>query len=185
MLVKPTTIPGCFEIQPKIFRDDRGMFVKTMQQDAFSQFGLECNFVEQFYTVSRPRVIRGLHLQLPPHAHAKLVYCIAGSAVDTVLDLRVGSPTFRHHYMLELSAEKGNMIYIPQGLAHGFCTPETTATMVYCVTSAHAPQDDAGLLWDSAGIGWPLTDPILSERDRNLPPLDAFRSPFHFDRVLA
>jgi dTDP-4-dehydrorhamnose 3,5-epimerase len=183
MLVKPTAIPGCFELQPEVLRDDRGLFVKTMHRDEFIRYGLECDFVEQYYTVSRPGVVRGLHLQLPPHAHTKLVYCVSGSVTDTVVDLRLGSPAYQRHFMLELSAEKGNIIYIPAGLAHGFCTPEAPATLVYCVTTMYAPQADTGLLWNSAGIEWPLTDPILSERDRRLPPLEAFDTPFHFDRV--
>jgi dTDP-4-dehydrorhamnose 3,5-epimerase len=182
MHVKPTAIPGCFEIQADLHTDDRGLFVKTMHRNEFVKYGMECDFVEQYYTVSRPGVIRGLHFQLPPHAHAKLVYCIAGSVIDAVIDLRAGSPTYHKCLTLDLNAEKGNMIYVPRGLAHGFCAREKSV-MVYNVTSAYAPQHDAGLLWNSAGIDWPVKSPILSERDRGFPVLDIFHSPFRFDRV--
>jgi dTDP-4-dehydrorhamnose 3,5-epimerase len=185
MRVKPTPIPGCFELQPEIVQDRRGCFVKTVHRGEFSAYGLESDFAEQYYTISRPGVIRGLHFQVPPHAHAKLVYCVSGRALDAVLDVRAGSPTFRQHYLLELSAERSNMIYLPRGLAHGFCTLEAPATMIYCVGGVYAPQHDTGVLWNSAGISWPLADPILSERDCGLPRLDAFETPFRYEGVPA
>ena len=123
MEIVPTEIPGCYEVQPKVFKDKRGAFVKTFHAGDFHSYGLCADWTEQYYSRSKRGVLRGLHFQLPPHDHAKLVYCVAGSVLDVAFDLRIGSPTYGKAVMLELSAKKGNMIYLPKGLAHGFCTP--------------------------------------------------------------
>lgn len=171
-------MPGCIEIHPKLFRDSRGSFVKTFHEQAFATMGLNTRWTEEYYSVSRKRVLRGLHFQLPPHDHHKLVYCTAGEVLDAVVDLRRGSATYGHHVLFRLSAEKANIIYIAKGMAHGFLTLSESATVVYKVSSSHAPKHDTGVLWNSAGIPWNVSDPILSERDRYLPPLGEFTSPF-------
>src|SRR5581483_7390979 len=142
--------------------------------------GLRTDFAEEYYTVSHVRVLRGLHFQVPPHDHAKLVYCAAGRVLDVALDLRVGSPAFGRHVRAELSAADGNALYLPPGLAHGFYVLEAPALMVYNQTSVYAREHDAGVRWDSAGIPWPDADPILSDRDRSFPALADFRTPFVF-----
>jgi len=179
-----TVLPGCFELQPRVFSDPRGVFVKTFHRDVFKQLGLATEWAEQYYSISEPGVVRGIHFQRPPDDHAKLVYCIAGSVLDIVLDLRMGSPTYGKHIRIELNARLGNMLYIPSGLAHGFCTYDDTATLVYNVTSVYEPSSDSGIRWDSAGIEWPCATPKLSERDRNFPTLAEFISPFQFESVL-
>jgi dTDP-4-dehydrorhamnose 3,5-epimerase len=184
MNVKQITIPGCYEIQSEVHKDSRGLFVKTVHREEFAKHGLESDFPEQYYTFSNAGVVRGLHFQRPPHDHAKLVFCASGSVLDAVLDVRAGSPTYGKSCLVELSSEKRNMLYIPRGLAHGFCAIEDSV-MVYNVTSLYAPQYDDGLRWDSAGIAWPVHDPIVSERDRSFPRLDAFQSPFRFVQVVA
>ena len=176
-----TAIPGCYELQPSVLRDSRGAFVKTYHADAFREVGLCTAWAEQYHTTSAPGVLRGLHFQLPPHDHAKLVYCISGRVLDVAVDLRVGSPSYGQCVTLELSAERGNMIYLPTGLAHGFCTHEEPATLVYNVTSVYQPDSDAGIRWDSANIPWPLTNPLLSERDQSFSTLAGFDSPFVFE----
>ncbi len=175
-----TSLRGCLEIRPRLLDDERGRFVKVFHQAAFASAGLATEFVEEYYSVSRRGVIRGLHFQHPPRDHAKLVYCVAGRVQDAVVDLRVGSPTEGRHALVELSAETGNMVYIPSGLAHGFCVLSDSATLVYKVTSVHSPEHDAGIRWDSAGIPWAVTAPILSERDRQHPGLAGFASPFSY-----
>jgi dTDP-4-dehydrorhamnose 3,5-epimerase len=110
--------------------------------------------------------------------HVKLVACIAGEVLDAVVDLRQGSPTFHRHLLIELSAEKANLLYIPPGMAHGFYTLSGSATVLYSVSTQHSPAHDAGVRWDSAGIPWPNPDPLLSPRDAALPPLSSFDSPF-------
>lgn len=175
-----TAIPGCYELQPSALRDSRGAFVKTYHADRFREVGLRTDWAEQYYTTSVPGVLRGLHFQLPPHDHAKLVYCIVGRVLDVAVDLRVGSPSYGQCVTLELSAERGNMIYLPSGLAHGFCTQDQPATLVYNVTSVYQRESDAGIRWDSVNIPWPLTNPLLSERDQSFSTLAAFDSPFAY-----
>lgn len=176
-----TALPGCLELRSRVFTDPRGRFVKTLHAGLFAARGLATDFVEQYYSVSARGVVRGLHLQLPPHDHAKLVYCPVGVVLDAVVDLRRGSPTFGRHALLELSAERGNAVYVPRGLAHGFLALSDDALMIYNTTSVHAPEHDGGIRWDSAGIPWPLErEPVLSERDARLPALADFVTPFAF-----
>lgn len=178
MNVIETAIPGLLEIVPAAHVDERGSFVKTFHRERFESLGLRTDFVEEYYTRSRARVLRGLHFQLPPHGHVKLVTCVHGRVLDAVLDLRAGSPTFGRHVLFALSARRPSLVYIPEGLAHGFFVPGSGAVLLYKVTSLHAPAHDAGILWNSAGIPWPDPDPIISDRDRSFPPLDGFVSPF-------
>jgi dTDP-4-dehydrorhamnose 3,5-epimerase len=179
-LISPTSIPGCLEIRPRIHKDHRGHLIKVFQKEAFREMGLCTDFSEDFYSVSRHGVLRGLHFQAPPADHVKLVYCVDGVIQDAVLDLRCDSPTFRRHALVRLSAEEGNMLYIPRGLAHGFCTLSETAIVAYKTSSSHSSEHDRGVLWNSAGIPWAEKSPQVSERDRTLPPLESFQSPFTY-----
>lgn len=180
MEIKPTGIPGCYEISLPVFCDDRGSFIKTFHYDEFVKYGLNTDWKEEYYSVSRQRVLRGLHLQLPPHDHEKLVYCTDGGVWDVVVDLRVGSSTYGKHAVFKLTAEKANMIYIPRGLAHGFYVTAQSATMFYKVATQYAQSHDTGILWSSVGIDWPDVNPVLSARDNSFPALSDFKSPFTF-----
>lgn len=175
-----TAIPGCFELQPNIRLDPRGSFVKTFHEGCFRDLGLCTQWAEHYYTISKQGVLRGMHFQVPPHDHVKLVYCIQGEVMDVALDLRRGSPTYGHHVCLNLSSTNGKMIYLESGLAHGFFTLSPSSTMVYCVSSTYQPGYDSGVRWDTAGIQWPSENPLVSERDRNLIALESFDSPFRF-----
>lgn len=175
-------LPGCFALEFPNFRDHRGLFVKSFQRSAFEQRGLECDFRETFYTESGENVLRGMHFQVPPADHAKLVYCISGAIYDVALDLRVGSPTFGEYESFELSAAYNNAIYLPRGIAHGFFARQTPSVVVYHVTSEHSPAHDLGVRWNSFGEKWPLSAPIISVRDEGLIPFEQFESPFRFDR---
>jgi len=179
--VKQSFIDGCYEIQPKIFDDNRGRFVKVFHEQAFAKLGLETNFVEEYYSISHKNVIRGMHFQLPPMDHVKMVYCVQGEVIDAVIDLRVGSPTYGKHALFELSATKANSIYIPKGMAHGFCVLSDQAIMVYKVSSIYSQEHDSGVLWNSANISWPTTKAILSARDESFLKLDQFESPFRYE----
>ncbi len=174
---RDTGIAGCFELQPIVRADSRGKFVKTFHTEYFAENDLETSFPEQYYSVSRKGVLRGMHFQLPPNGHSKLVYCTAGTILDVALDLRRESPTYAHHISLDISADKGNMLYLPEGLAHGFYSI-TEATVAYNVGTVYNPESDAGILWDSIGMDWPNSNPDLSERDTTFPTLDEFQSPF-------
>ncbi len=171
-------IPGCMEIIPQVFKDERGRFIKTLHNDVFRANGLESCYAEEYYTVSSKSVLRGLHFQIPPKDHIKLVYCVFGKVLDAVVDLRVGSPTYGEFETFELSAEKANMIYIPKGLAHGFYVLSESAIMVYKVTTVYSPEHDTGILWNSVGIPWPDEKPIISKRDSEFRAFKDFKSPF-------
>lgn len=180
MRIEQTSIPGCLRLQPAVFEDERGRFVKVFHESLFREHGLAPRFAEEYYSVSQPGVIRGMHFQAPPNDHAKIVFCTAGRVLDAVVDLRRGSPTFRRHLLLELSAETATMLYIPRGLAHGFYVPAETSTLVYMVETVHSPESDSGIAWNRCGIDWPVAAPVLSARDRAFPSLDQFDSPFTF-----
>ncbi|MCB1775852.1 MAG: dTDP-4-dehydrorhamnose 3,5-epimerase [Candidatus Competibacteraceae bacterium] len=178
--IRPTALPGCVELLPRRQQDERGGFVKVFHRDTFAQLGLETEYPEVYYSHSRQGVIRGLHFQLPPAHQAKLVFCTQGRVQDAVVDLRVGSPAYRQYVTLELSAVAANLIYIPPGLAHGFCVLSDWATLVYQVGSQYAPDLDAGVLWNSVGIPWATSQPIISDRDMSHPPLAEFASTFRY-----
>ncbi|WP_305906538.1 dTDP-4-dehydrorhamnose 3,5-epimerase [Methylomarinum sp. Ch1-1] len=176
--INQSSIPGCVELLPNRFQDHRGAFVKTFHEPSFAKLGLETNYAEEFYSVSALGVIRGLHFQHPPDDQVKLIYCAYGKVQDAVVDLRRGSPTYGHYQVFEISAETGNMLYIPSGLAHGFCTLSEQATMMYKVSKTYSPACDSGIRWDSLDIPWATERPILSERDQTHPPFQNYRSPF-------
>lgn len=178
MDIKKTTLAGCFEIAPKIIEDDRGRFVKPWHIDEFKTCGLYFDVLEEYYSISKKEVIRGMHFQTPPKATKKLVTCLDGAVWDVVIDLRKSSPTYQQHIGIELSAKKGNMLYIPEGFAHGFCVLSQEATMLYLCSEMHAPENDAGIHWNSAGIKWPATLPVVSAKDDQLTPLNQFDNPF-------
>lgn len=181
MQVQATPLPGCFELAVPVRHDKRGHFVKVVHEQTYRDHGLTCHFAEQYYSVSHEGVLRGLHFQLPPHEHTKVVYCASGKVLDVMLDVRRDSPTYGRHAMYELSAAAGNILYMPPGIAHGFCVTQGTALMVYMVTSAYSAEHDSGIRWNSAGIPWQIADPIISDRDQALPELEKFESPFHFN----
>ena len=178
MQITETNIPGCYEITPRIFKDRRGSFVKTFHQEIFSDRQLETNFAEEYYSISVQNVLRGLHFQLPPQEHTKIVYCVRGQVIDAVVDLRVGSPTYGKFETFDVNADKANIIYIPPGLAHGFYVTSKTAIMMYKVSTVYSPQEDTGILWNSVGISWPSTNPIMSKRDGSFLTFSEFESPF-------
>jgi len=176
------SLPGCYEIQPRVFNDSRGRFVKVYHKDEYMAIGLESEFAEEYYSHSNQGVIRGMHFQTPPSDHVKLVYCVHGEVQDVVLDLRKGSPTYGQTTAVKLSAEQGNFIYIPKGCAHGFCVTSSIATLVYKVSTVYDPQNDTGVLWNSFGYKWPIMQPVISERDATFQPLTQFNSPFVYER---
>lgn len=178
MEIRPTTLPGCFEILLPHFPDPRGSFVKSYHQNFFQEQGLVTDWRENYYTISKRGVLRGLHFQSPPADHEKLVHCARGRAFDVVVDLRRGSPTYGRRLTLELSPERANQLYIPRGLAHGFLALEDETMMMYQVSGVHSPQHDQGILWNSCGVPWPGLEIILSERDKTWPTLAQFETPF-------
>lgn len=173
-----TSISGVFEIELQFSEDDRGDFVKILQANDFRELGLKADFQESYYSTSKAGVIRGMHFQVPPHDHEKLVYAVEGEVTDVLLDLRTDSPTFQQFYSLKLSKDRHNAIYIPKGIAHGFCVAEGSATLVYMTTTVYHHDADTGVLWNSFGFNWPIDEPIISTRDLGFTQLSSFESPF-------
>jgi dTDP-4-dehydrorhamnose 3,5-epimerase len=180
-ILRETEIPGCVELQLRRTEDARGSFIKTSQKSAFEALGLPWAYTEQYVTGSARGVVRGLHFQTPPADMFKLVTCLAGAAFDVVVDLRVGSPAYGRHIVVELDARRGNAVAMPSGCAHGFYAREDGTLLGYSCTAEYSPEHDSGILWSSAGIDWPLEgEPLQSERDLTFPELADFDSPFRF-----
>lgn len=181
MELRSNSIPGCYEILPNLFQDDRGRFVKIFHENVFKAHQLNTQFAEEYYSRSHKHVLRGLHFQTPPMDHVKMVYCVLGNVLDVVVDLRIGSPTYGKHEQFSLTSEKGNIVYIPAGLAHGFYVLSETAILIYKVSTVYNKELDSGIHWDSVGISWPDHNPIVSERDAGLQPFSDFESTFVYN----
>lgn len=170
---------GVLELRPRRFDDSRGSFSETYNRRMLSKVGVEDEFVQDNHSISvRAGTVRGLHLQLEPHAQAKLVRVLRGRILDVAVDLRPGSPTYRRYAAAELSASLGNQLWIPKGFAHGFCTLEPETEVFYKVTAYYSPSADRSIRWDDPelGIVWPVESSKvnLSERDRLAPSLAEF-----------
>lgn len=175
-----TGIPGLRRLVCRSFRDERGVFVKTFHRGIFEEAGLEHAIAEEFYSATARGVVRGMHFQVPPHDHTKLVYCAAGRVMDVVVDLRRGSPTYGRWHAEELSAAIPAALFIPQGLAHGFQSLEDGSLLFYSVSTVHHPESDRGIRWDSFGFTWPEPVTGVSDRDRGHPALAGWESPFGY-----
>ena len=174
MIIKPTFLDGVFEIENNQFEDQRGLFVKTFHAGEFEEHGLNSDFRESFYSVSKKNVLRGMHFQLPPNDHAKLVYVLHGSILDVVVDVRKKSSTFGQFYSKKLSFDNAQSLYMEKGFAHGFLALSETATVIYLTTTEHAPDSDTGIRWDSFGFNWQgINQPIISARDSRFPSLES------------
>jgi dTDP-4-dehydrorhamnose 3,5-epimerase len=147
-------LPGVKILRPFVFEDARGNFVKPFHEDQLAAQGIRLTVREEFFSTSAAGVLRGMHFQVPPHAHQKLVYCITGRVLDVVLDLRKASPTFGQAAGFELSAANRHVVHIPVGFAHGFLALEDRSCLVYKTDAVHAPACDAGIRWDSFGFEW-------------------------------
>ncbi len=178
--VRNTQIPGCLLLQPRVFVDARGTFVKTFHRPSLADLGIALDFAEEYYSISGPGVLRGLHFQTPPHDHAKMVYCVEGEILDAVVDLRRGSPTFGQFATFVLSGRDAGILCVPSGLAHGFLVKQGPAIVMYKVSTVYAPEHDKGILWSSAGVPWGVENPVLSARDASFPPLRDYASPFQY-----
>lgn len=174
-----TEICGVYVIELNLFKDERGFFVKTFNEDVFKDtMMLSLNVKESFYSISKKNVIRGMHFQTPPYDNKKLVYVASGKIKDVVLDIRRNSPSFGKHLLFEMAEVKPLAIYIPAGCAHGFLSQEDNSIAVYMQTTVYSADHDKGILWSSFGLNWGISDPVISQRDNSFPRLDEFESPF-------
>lgn len=170
MKVVPASLPDVLIVKPTTFRDERGFFVELYNELSFEQAGLHLTFRQDNRSSSRRGVIRGLHYQVGK-PQGKLVTVVHGSVLDVAVDIRPGSPTFGRWCGVELHDHEPTAIWIPPGFAHGFCVLTDTADLLYKCTELYSGADDRGILWSDPDIGieWPLSRPVLSEKDRSLP----------------
>ncbi len=182
-------MPGVYLLEPEKHGDDRGFFSETYNKCVFESFGLGTGFVQDNHSLSAQKgTVRGLHFQTPPDAQAKLVRVLRGAIQDVCVDIRRGSPTFGQHIAVTLTAKNWKQLWVPEGIAHGFCTLEPDTEVLYKVSRYYAPAHDKGLAWDDPdlGISWSLDEgatPVLSDKDRNYPCLSAL--PAYFDTAKA
>jgi dTDP-4-dehydrorhamnose 3,5-epimerase len=174
MVVQATEFEGVFLIDNFSAEDERGLFVKTFNDKSFKDFVLDFQIRESYYSVSKRDVIRGMHFQLPPLDHEKLVFVMQGAILDVVLDLRKNSATFGECMGVELSEENRQAIFLPKGVAHGFKSLKNNTITVYNVSSIYDAEHDRGVLYNSFGFDWELEHPILSNRDLSFPTLGDF-----------
>ncbi len=176
MDLKALELPGAHLLTTKRFRDARGFFVESYNKKTLAAHGLSFDFVQDNVSLSaKSGTIRGLHFQSPPSAQIKLVSVLSGAALDVLVDIRHGSPTYGHHVAIELTAENGLQVLAPRGFAHGFCTLADDTLVHYKVDSHYDPARDLGLLWNDPdlGIAWPVTleTAILIDKDKKHPRL--------------
>ena len=178
MKVASTLLSGVYTINMPISLDMRGKFVKTFNDIWFEKNNLCIDFKENFYSVSLKDTIRGMHFQLPPMDHEKLVYVPKGRIIDVVLDLRKDSNTYGNFIDIELSDRNNIAVYVGKGFAHGFKALEDSTFTFYSISKSYSQEHDCGIRWDSFGYDWQIKDPIISERDNNLINFGEFSSPF-------
>lgn len=163
-----TELAGAYLIELERLEDERGFFARTFCRDEFAAHGLRSSFVQCNVSFNaRKGTVRGMHFQEKPHEEAKLVRCTRGAIYDVIVDIRKGSPTYKLWTAVELTADNGRMLYVPEGLAHGFQTLEDNSEVFYQMSEMHHPESARGLRWNDPAfaIRWPLASPILSERD--------------------
>lgn len=155
-------------VKPKVFGDNRGFFMEAYKKSDFVKNGIDVDFVQDNHSKSSAHVLRGLHYQEAPFGQAKLVRCSRGRIYDVAVDIRKGSETFGEYVKVELSEDNKQMLYIPDGFAHGFVVLSDEAELLYKTSSEYAPQADRGLRWNDKDINidWEIDfEPILSEKD--------------------
>ena len=163
-------IEGLYVIEPTVFKDERGYFVETYNQNDFKEAGLNMVFVQDNQSMSVKGVLRGLHYQ-KQYPQGKLVRAVRGTVFDVAVDLRTGSETYGKWFGVVLSAENKKQFYIPEGFAHGFLVLSDEAEFAYKCTDFYHPECDAGVRWNDPDIGieWPIAEPILSDKDKKQP----------------
>jgi dTDP-4-dehydrorhamnose 3,5-epimerase len=171
--VVPTELPDILIIEPDVHIDGRGFFLETYHADRYRELGITDPFVQDNHSRSLAGTLRGLHLQTR-HPQGKLVRVIEGEIFDVAADVRRGSPTFGRWIGVTLSADNFKQCYIPPGFAHGFCVVSAVAQVEYKCTDVYDPSGEIGIAWNdpTLAIAWPVDHPLLSARDRQLPPLD-------------
>lgn len=183
MQIEQLALPGLVVLTPARFGDARGFFSESWNRRRMQEHGIDLEFVQDNHSLSREvGTLRGLHFQSPPHAQAKLVRCGRGALFDVAVDIRRGSPTYGKWLGVELSAENGKQLLVPEGFLHGFITRAPDTEIIYKCTDYYAPECDGAVAWDSCGIDWSFEGtPKLSEKDADAVRLADFDSPFSYE----
>jgi len=178
MTFHETSVPGVFEIDVEPIVDERGLFARAWCQKEFEQHGLNPRLVQCDVSFNKRKgTLRGMHYQAAPYSEAKVVRCIHGSIYDVVLDLRPESLTFKQWTSVVLSAAKRNMVYIPEGCAHGFLSLEDQTEIFYQMSEFYNADSARGVRWDDPAfkIDWPAKVDVISERDRTYPNFESIQ----------
>lgn len=172
MIFTPTAVAGALIIDLERMNDDRGYFARTWCQREFEQMGLDTSLVQCNLSRSDARhTLRGMHWQAAPHTEVKVVRCVKGVIWDVIIDLRSESPTYLRHVGVELNADQGRSLYIPEGVAHGFLTLTENSEVFYQMSEFYHPASARGVRWNDPAfeIEWPVSTPILHPRDASYP----------------
>lgn len=170
--IRTLDLPGVLLLTPVLFTDERGVSLNTYDAEVFTEFGISKNFVLEYASYSKQDVIRGLHFQREPHAQAKLIRLATGRVLDVVADPNPISPQFGKHVSVTLDANKGEMLYVPEGYAHGFCVLSPEGALVeYKLSAGYHPESAAGVRFNDPffNINWPTSTPIVSVQDQSWP----------------
>jgi dTDP-4-dehydrorhamnose 3,5-epimerase len=181
-----TDFPGLIIVEPKVFKDSRGYFFESYNENDFKAAGIDNRFVQDNQSQSAYGVIRGLHYQLNPYAQAKLVRVLSGAILDVAVDIRKGSPTYAMAYTVELSAENNKQLFIPAGFAHGFSVISETAEVLYKCDAFYNKESEGGIAWNDPllYIDWkiPADKAIISEKDQHHPSITDCKNNFVFEQ---
>ena len=172
MTLNETAINGVFEIEPKVFGDNRGWFYESYSKEKFEKLGITADFIQDNRSFSAQKgTLRGLHCQTNPKAQAKLITCLKGAIIDVAVDIRKGSPTYMKWIAVELTEENKKMLFIPKGCLHGFVTLTDNVEVTYKVDEVYSPENDRSVRFDDPvfGVEWGCENPVLSEKDKNAP----------------
>ncbi len=180
---KKLEIPGLVLIRPDVLRDERGSFKEIYKYSDFFAAGVKKPFLQVNQSYSKKDILRGLHYQKKPFAQAKFIRVLRGKIFDVAVDIRQGSPFFGKSVSLVLDAESEEMLFVPEGFAHGFLTLSDETQVEYLCSDVYSPQNERGLCFNDPAlkINWPLKSPVLSEKDRSFPTLKDIDNNFIYE----
>lgn len=176
---KDTDIPGLLIVEPHFHEDERGSNMKTFHKETFQKKGLKCDFGETMITTNlHKNTIRGFHFQRPPYTQCKLYYCLSGAWNNYSVDLRKGSPMYGRVLCIPMSEDERKLLYIPDGIANAHLILEDNTKVLYQLGSKYMPDYDGGVRWDSLGIDFGISNPVITDKDARLPAFQDFETPF-------
>ena len=177
---KRLSIPDVILVEPKLFSDNRGFFFESFKESDFFSNGIDKKFVQDNFSHSVNGVIRGLHFQKAPKAQAKLITALKGKIFDVAVDIRKNSPTYGKWVSEILSDNTHNLLYVPEGFAHGFCVISDEADVLYKVSNEYSQEHERSIIWNDPklDIQWPIKKPIISNKDNKLSLLENLDNDF-------